>query len=243
MAFTLNPGSTAPQAGGGISAPVTPGSPAPAGAPSVPDSPFLFMRYRDQEEKPINMYIQIVLMAAAVLSIIICVVLLGYSMYLKQDNESKDTQIKAMDANFKEYPFDDMRDLSYRMSMLKTLLNNYVAVASPLLFLEKVVEKQVIFDNFTFLKVDGQYTISFTAVTNNYRALIQQLGALNLTEYHKVAPTPKPGMFVDNVNTIKVQVTTPVLVQGKLPGDVESLFVVDAPQLTTPAATSTGTAH
>jgi hypothetical protein len=91
--------------------------------------------------------------------------------------------------------------------------------------LESVVEKHTYFNDFSFARKDGTgYTMSFSVNTTNYPNLIQQLDALGLPQYSKVAPGIKErdNKVSDskNSNNIKVLVNTPVFVQGVLPDDV-----------------------
>lgn len=183
--------------------------------PSVPDSPFLFIQYRGQE-MPVNAYLQMVLLLLAALSVLASIVLFAYSSYLTSSIESKKQELAASDTTFSEYPIEEMKRFSLRKNNLQKILTDYVSVASPLKFLEAVVEKQVVFNDFTLAKKDSGYVAEFTAVTSNYRFLIQQLEALNLSEYKRIAPTPKPGKPLDSAALVKVRVTTPVFAQGVL---------------------------
>jgi hypothetical protein len=246
MAFSFNPGqSTAtgiPTQGGiagGVQAPATTES-----APSVPDSPFLFMRNRDQE-MTVNAYLQILLMVVSALFVLASVILFAYSKYLTSSIESKKAELIAKDATFKEYPLEDMKRLSKRFTVLGLLMKDYVSARSPLRFLEDVVEKQVVFNNFVFSKNlnSSGYTMSFKILTNNYRALIQQLDALNLTQYSKVVPQPKIGNLTDiNSSSLTIQISAPVFVQGILSEDI--VFVPVAGSSTpgvSPSISGTGT--
>jgi hypothetical protein len=229
MAFSFSPGQIAPQ---GSQAAVAPGTVAPGGAvgqvtgtPS--DSPILFIKERT-EGRPISIMacVQIVLILATILSIIICGTLYAYSIYLQSQIASKKSDLVSQDASLPDYPYANMLRLSKRAATLDVLLKNYISARSPLKFLENVVENQVFFDNFKLSRDrGGAYIVTFTAITTNYKTLIQQLGALNLTEYHKVIPKLKIGEPTES-QFIKIDVATPVLVQGKLPDDVV-FFVED----------------
>lgn len=228
MAFTLNQGQggAAPQAGG-VSAAPQPGMAVASqqtsqGLPSVPDSPFLFMRQRGGEVS-VNAYLQILLAVVALVSVIVATVLFTYRLYLTSSIESKKSEITLRDASFKDYPYDDMRRLSKRMENLSLLMQKYVSARSPLKILEDVVEKQVVFDNYVLSRKGDAYTVVFAVLTTNYRALIQQLEALSLAQYAKIAPQPKTTAFSDGVNALKIVVTAPVLVQGLLPEQVNFL--------------------
>lgn len=227
MAFSFTPGQIAPQGSQAIVPPgtIAPGATAPVvGPPS--DSPFIFIRERGQ---PISVMacVQIVLVVVAILSIIICGAMYSYSVYLMAQIDSKRKELNIKDASFPSYPYENMLRLSNRMATLDKLLQNYISPRSPLKFLENVVENQVLFDNFSLGRDQGgAFKVSFIAITDNYTALIQQLAALNLTEYHKVTPNPKAGGISESGLLIKINVTTPVLVQGKLPEDV--VFLTDS---------------
>lgn len=224
MAFSFSPGQIAPQGSQALTPPgtVAPGTAiAPvAGPPS--DSPLLFIKERGG---PLSIMacIQIVLIVVTVLSILICGTLYAYSVYLTSQINTKKEELLTKDTGFPEYQYDTMIRLSKRMSNLDKLLQSYISPRSPLKFLENVVENRVVFDNFDLSREKGGsgYTIGFTTVTNDYKSLIQQLGALNLSEYSKVISSPKIG-GLDNLTDvdIKVQVVTPVFVQGKLPDEI-----------------------
>jgi hypothetical protein len=226
MAFSFSPGQQ-PQA-----VPQPQGAPAqapqPSSAmvattaqlPSIPDSPFLFMQHRGQE-MTVNAYLQIMLILVAVTSIFLSIVCFAYTSYLSSSIASKKEQLASSDATFKTYPIDDMKKFYNRMSHLDKILQGYVSARSPLKLLEDVVEKQVFFNDFSLTKNDGGgYVVNFTVVTGNYRSLVQQLDALNLSEYKKVAPTPSLGDVNDGLAVVKVNVTTPVFVQGVLPDSI-----------------------
>jgi Tfp pilus assembly protein PilE len=229
MPFSFNPG----QAG-------TPGGPAQGmaptqaqvaanatSAPSVPDSPFLFMRYRDRE-MPINAYLQILLILVAFLSILASLILFSYSSYLTSSIERQAQELTDKDAGFKDYDVESMKRLSKRFSALEKLMKEYVSVRSPLKILEAIVENQAVFNNFSITRnqKDSGYTMSFSVLTNNYRVLIQQLIALNLNEYSKVIPQKKISTPIDSRSIIKLQITAPVFTQGILSDEV--IFVSSA---------------
>ncbi len=221
MAFSFSPGQIAPEG----SQAAAPGTVAP-GATAVPvsgppsDSPFLFIRERGQ---PLSVMasVQIVLVVVAILSVVICGIMYAYSVYLGYQITSNQEEIQTRDAEFKEYPFDDMRRLSLRMATLDKLLQSYMSPRSPLKFLENVVENQVVFDSF-MLSADftGAYTARFKAKTNDYKTLIQQLAALDLQEYKKVAPSQKLSGLLASKAVIEIEVATPIFVQGKLPDEI-----------------------
>lgn len=225
MAFSFSPGQIAPQGSQAVTAPGTTIAPI-IGTPS--DSPFLFIREKS-EGRPFSVMacVQIVLAVVAILSIVICATLYAYSVYLQNQISTKKTALIDTDALLPDYPYADMLRLSKRTAALDKLLQNYISARSPLKFLENVVENQVYFDKFKLSRdiIGGAYTVTFTAVTTNYTTLIQQLEALNLTEYSKVAPKVKVGDITDGA-LIKINVTTPVFVLGKLPDEVV-FFVAD----------------
>lgn len=246
MAFSFSPGQIAPQ---GSQAAVAPGTVAPGGAvgqvtgtPS--DSPILFIKERT-EGRPVSIMacVQIVLIVATILSIIICGTLYAYSIYLQSQIASKKSDLVSQDASLPDYNYADMLRLSKRAAVLDKLLQNYISGRSPLKFLENVVENQVYFSNFKLgREKGGAYNVTFTANTTNYKTLIQQLDALNLTNYSKVAPSPKlAGLSDGNAGAvIKITVTTPVFVQGKLPDDVV-FFVEDTKAKATTVTSSSST--
>jgi hypothetical protein len=228
MAFSFSPGQIAPQGSQAITPPGTV-APGTAVAPVVgppSDSPILFIRERGG---PISIMacVQIVLILVTILSIIICVTLYGYSVYLSSQIESKKAEILSNDATFPVYPYEEMTRLTKRMTALDKLLQAYVSPRSPLKFLENVVENKVVFDKFSLSKdLGGNYVITFATLTNDYKTLIQQLAAINLQEYSQVISTPKISGINDvNDQDIKVQVTTPVFVQGKLADQIVFLPV------------------
>ncbi|MEN9881088.1 MAG: hypothetical protein RLZZ308_271 [Candidatus Parcubacteria bacterium] len=228
MAFSFNP-TSGQQDGGASQSPafassaVNPQGIPLSDAPQAPDSPFLFMQHRDGAI-PVNGYIQIVLIVICVLSVVSAGTLFVYGKYLESSIEEKKQELAQKESSFKEYPFSEMKRLSDRAASLDQLLKTYVSVRSPLKFLEDVVERRVYFNDFTLTKEKkGGYVASFTAVTNDYQSLIQQLEALKLTQYTKVAPpqTQKLDKFTeDKKKSLKVKVTTPVFVQGVLPDQV-----------------------
>lgn len=244
MAFSFSPGQIAPE---GSQAGAMPGTLAPgvvaapiAGPPS--DSPFLFIRERGG---PISIMacVQIVLIVVAILSVIICATLYSYTIYLKNQIATNQEKLLTLDAELPDYPYDKMSLLSKRMAVLDKLLQEYISPRSPLKFLENIVENRVVFDAFKLSKDrNGAYTVSFNAITSDYVSLVQQLRALDLTEYQKIAPNPKLGGIAESPTTVKVNITTPVLVQGKLPDDV--VFFVTKPKTsasTTPQVTQPAT--
>ncbi len=239
MPFSFNPGQPAPSAGvqnqgiapGSMQPPVGTSAPVVSGAPSVPDSPFLFMRNRDQGMS-MNAYVQIILMLVTAFAVISAVSLFAYSQYLTLSINSKKEEIAQKDAAAKlEYPFDDMKKLSKRLSTLDKLLKQYVSVRAPLKLLENVVEKDVVFNDFMLTKstIGDGYDMGFTVITTNYRSLIQQLAALNLEQYSKVLPKEKQKIGevpnVSNGSVIKVLVTAPVFASGKLPDNPDFDFI------------------
>lgn len=214
MAFSLsNQSEAAPVPGQGIQG--VQNDTQPQGVAPDSSSPFLFVQQRGGEIS-VNAYLQILLFVIASLSILVSLVLFVYSTYLKSSIASTKQEILTRDASFKDYPISEMVNFSSRVKNLEKLLQEYVSVRSPLKFLEDVVERQVVFDEFSLKKpVNGSgYTVDFAVVTTNYRALIQQLEALNLAQYSKIAPQPKTAGISDSRNSIKVRVSTPVIVQG-----------------------------
>ena len=249
MAFSFNPGQQAGAAtpSGTPSQPVQVAGVQPSSAdkgdkndiPSVPDSPFLFMQHRDQP-MAVNAYIQILLIVITLLSVIASVILFAYSQYLVSSIESKKAKLATKEETFKEYPLDEMKKESNRFALLSKILSDHVSARSPLKFLEDVVEKQVVFSDFTFSKskLASGYTISFSVLTNNYKALIQQLGSLGLAQYSKIVPNPKPEGLSDGLSNIKIRVTAPVFVQGILPEDIAFIQSATSSQSVPPAQSS-----
>lgn len=192
---------------------------APQETSPYPDSPVIFLRELGKE-KSIMAYVQLLLILISILFIAAAALLFGYSQYLASSIESKKTALDLADSEFKSYSFADMQRFSDRLATLSNLLDGYVSPRSPLRFLENVVEKNVLFTEFSLMKKENGYTINVTAVTGNYRFLIQQLEALKLTQYQNVAPSPKLGQLKDSVGSIEIRLTTPVFVQGKLPDEI-----------------------
>ncbi len=249
MPFSFNPGQTAaPAQGGGQGIPV-PGSAPTASStlPSVPDSPFLFIQQRGRE-MTINAYLQIVILLVATLSVLGALVLFAYSFYLSSSIETKKAELAAKEATFKESPLAEMKRLSDRVAGLDVLLKGYVSIRSPLKLLEDVVERQVLFSDFKLTREKtGGYIATFTAVTKDYQSLIQQLEALQLTQYSKIAPTTKLDKFTEEKDlTLRVKIITPIFVQGVLPDDIVFVKPGSPAPVTTPmvvpvAPASTGT--
>jgi hypothetical protein len=225
MAFSFNPGQNqapgAPQ-GGGMQPPTSAVPQAADALPSVPDSPFLFMRNRGQE-MTINAYLQMLLVLLSVLALAGSVVLFAYGQYLEISIKNKKEELLGMEESFKSYPFDEMTIVSQRFIAVDKILKTYVSSRSPLKFLEYVVENQAVFNNFSFMNTQKGYVMTFTILTGNYRTLIQQLDALNLKEYSKVAPSAKMNNFNDSGAVFKATVSVPVYVQGVLADEV--LFI------------------
>jgi hypothetical protein len=201
--------------GGGLTPPTPAG--APVGAPAVPDSPFLFMQQRGQD-MTITAYVQIVLIMISILAIMVSITLFAYSMYLTSAINSKKEEIAKRDASSKDFPIDEMKRVSLRYSTLNSLLKDYISVRSPLKMLEDVVEKQVVFDKFSLSRDAStfEYVMMFSVITTNYRALVQQLDALNLTQYSKVTSKPKAGGISEVGAKLKVDITAPVSSEGIL---------------------------
>lgn len=258
MAFSFNPTQSTGQAQGVVTAPTAPQTgmqPVPSATTgttplAVPDSPFYFIQQRGQE-KTVGAYIQMVLVVVALLSVISALTLFAYSFYLTTNIEKNKQAILVQDTTFKEYPFETMKRLSLRFSVLAQMMKDYVSVRSPLRFLEDVVEKQVVFNDFNLTRAPtgSGYNISFVATTGNYRSLIQQLESLHLTQYKKITPDPKLDSFSDDTTALKIKVSTPVFVQGVLPDEIVFIqpeiggtqLVISATDTssTTPVATTT----
>lgn len=219
MSFSFNPGQQTPagepMSGGGLTPPPQEG--VVTGAPAVPDSPFLFMQQRGQD-MTVGAYVQIILVMVSILAIAVSVTLFAYSTYLTSAIASKQEEIEALDATFKDYPIDEMKRVSLRYSALDSLLKDYLSARTPLRMLEDVVEKQVVFDKFSLTKdiLTLQYIMNFSVITTNYRALVQQMDSLNLTQYSKVTSKPKPGALFEAGATLKVDISAPIDSQGVL---------------------------
>lgn len=242
MAFSFSPGQIAPQGSQAAAAPgtVAPGAVASpvAGPPS--DSPFLFIRERGKDLS-IATCVQIVAIVTALLMTVTTAVMLSYSVYLKSSIDSKKAELETKEAQFKSYPFDDMRTLSTRLSALSALLKLYISPRSPLKFLENVVENNVVFNNFALEQslTGTGYVIKFAIITNNYKSIIQQLQSLNLREYNKITPTPVADGFKDTDVEVQINVSTPIFVQGLLPDELIFLPPQSAPTKVLEASSTT----
>lgn len=227
MAFSFNP----TQAQGGVPSPGVPqvsiqspggsGQDAPA---SIPDSPFLFMRNRDKE-MTINAYLQLLLILVTTLFVAASIILFAYSQYLSMSINKKKDDIASAETNFKAYPLTEIRALSDKFMTLDKILKKYVSSRSPLKYLEKVVENQVVFDDFSFTSETkgvpgGNSMINFTILTGSQRALVQQLDALSLREYSKAVPSTKMESFADGGSVFRAIISAPVLVQGVLADEI-----------------------
>ncbi len=206
-------------------------------APSVPDTPFLFLQQRGTGTISMNAYLQMLLVLICVLTVVSSITLFAYGMYLSSSIESKKEQLAAQEASFKEYPFKDMERLSTRITLVDQLLKEYISIRSPLKLLEDVVEDTAYFDKFLLTREKKiGYSASFLVITNNYQSLIQQLEALKLTQYTKIAPQPQADSFAEEKKQqyLTVKVTTPIIVQGVLPDEVVFLSTQDG-KVTAPA--------
>jgi hypothetical protein len=170
--------------------------------------------------------------------------MVGYYFYIRSSVASKKLLIDNQEATFKEYPYEDMKKVYDRMMALNILLKDYVTVRSSFRFLESIVENQVLFTQFALNKDDltGVYTLQLLASTNDYKTLVQQLGAFNLAEYAKIVPSPRVDKITEQKEskegTIKVQMTAPVNIAGILPEEVIGDSIVDASSSKTPVATT-----
>lgn len=250
MAFSFNPNQNNPQgegqAGGASFSAVS--SPSASGvtqtplsdAPRAPESPVLFMNRREGEGLTVNAYLQMLFGLAAIISVIMASTLFVYGWYLESKIESTKNEIASREASFKDYPFEEMKNTITRAQTLDGFLKNYVSIRSPLKFLEDVVEEKVYFNQFDFSKDKKLgYVANFTAVTNDYQSLVQQLESLQLTQYKKIVTDPKLGKLTDEKNKgLRVRVTTPVFVQGKT---AEEVVFVSSEQKTTDTPQSQNT--
>lgn len=196
------------------------GTPAQEAKP-VGNSPFLFVQYAGQQ-MPIAAYVQAVLLLVAILSVFVSIVLFAYSSYLTVSIKNKREQLAQQDASLPKFDANEMSRFYLRMTNLDKLIKNYISVRSPLKFLEDVVEKDVVFNNFNLSRKDSTYVMSFSVITTNYKALYQQLEALNLSQYSKIVPGQKKGKVSDSYvgGKIAVSVTVPISASGILPEDI-----------------------
>jgi hypothetical protein len=201
-------------------------------APTAPETPFLFLAQRGTGNITMNAYLQMLLLLTTVLSVVAAITLFVYGMYLTSSIESKKELLALEEGTFKSYPFDEMKRLSSRVESVNQLLKDYVSIRSPLKLLEDVVENGVYFDNFSLSREKkGGYVASFTVITTDYQSLIQQLEALKLTQYTKIAPLPKADKLIeDKKQNLTVRVITPVMIQGVLPDEVVFLSTQQEPE-------------
>ncbi len=251
MPFSFNPtvqsggqeGNTQP-AESGFSQPVQQGD-ALVGVPTAPSSPFLFLEQRGEDGRSTMAYIQIVLIVINVITLVSAITLSVYYFYLNKVIDSKKTAVVERETTFKDYPFEEMRKVYVKMITIDALLKEYASGRTPLLLLEKVVENEVLFSEFNlFRETSGKYNMQLTAVTSNYKVLVQQLEALKLASYAKVVPSSLINNIEENKQTpegqIRVKVLAPLNIQGVLPDTVIFDEIVDANrQPENPAASST----
>lgn len=201
-------------------------------APSVPETPFLFIQQRGGD-KTLGAYIQVLLVTVFTLAIISSVTLLSYSFFLKKSIESKKVLVEGSEASFKTYPYEEMKEVYQKMVLLDSLLKEYAAGRTPLLLLEKVVENEVLFSNFSLSReTSGKYNMRLTALTSNYKVLVQQLDALKLASYAKVAPSQKINKIEEDKQNkngqIEVEIAVPLNIQGVHPDSVIFENIVDS---------------
>jgi hypothetical protein len=207
-------------------------------APQAPMSPFLFMAQRGQD-KTTMAYVQIIAGTVFFVSVIATIVSFGYMKYLETVLESKRAEIQDKETTLKEYPYALMREEFAKLKLLESLLKEYAAARTPLLLLEKVVENEVTFSNFILSReVSGKYTVQLTALTNNYKAVVQQLDALRLTQFTKVVSGQKVDKIDENsqskIGKIKFEVSAPVAIQGILPSLAVFENIVDSERVISP---------
>ncbi len=243
MPFSFNPGQITSGGSPGVPGVTLPGSaPAQAGIPTVPDSPFLFLQQRGQE-KTVGAYLQALLALVAACSVVAAITVFAYGQYLTSSLEAKKIALTDKESSFKDYPIEEMKALSDKAAGVSQLLSGYVSIQSPLKFLEDVVENRIVFSEFVLSRV-GTTGVSaqLTVATNDYEALIQQLEAMKLTQYKKIAPSQKIDKFEEKPKTIKVIVDIPILAQGILPDEVVFIKPSDVVASTTaPAVPTVGT--
>ncbi len=243
MPFSFNPTAQSgnqPETGGAPLAPTGNFSSAPiaplSDAPTVPDTPFLFIQQRGGD-KTVQAYLQVLLMTVFILAVISSITLFAYSMYLKKSIESKKLLVEESEASFKTYPYEEMKKTYNNMTILNTLLKEYASARTPLMLLEKVVENEVLFSSFSLTRdttgrgATGKYTMRLTAVTSNYKALIQQLEALKLASYTKVAPSQKISKIEEDMQNrngqIEFEIVAPLNIQGIHPDSIIFENIVD----------------
>ncbi len=201
-------------------------------APAVPETPFLFIQQRGGD-KTAEAYVQVLLITVFVLSIISAITLYAYSFYLKKSVDSKKLLVEQSEESFKTYPYDDMKKTYQKMTTIDALLKEYASGRTPLLLLEKVVENEVLFSRFTLSReTSGKYNMSLTAVTSNYKVLVQQLEALKLAAYAKVAPSQKINKIEEDKQNrngqIEVEIVIPLNIQGIHPDSVIFENIIDS---------------
>ncbi len=86
-------------------------------APSVPDTPFLFLQQRGSGNISVNAYLQMLLLLISSVVVISAVTLFVYGMYLTSQINSKKELLAAEESTFKDYPFDDMKVLSNKQQI------------------------------------------------------------------------------------------------------------------------------
>ncbi len=203
-----------------------------ADAPAVPETPFLFIQQRGGD-KTLGAYVQVLLITVFTLAIISSITLFAYSFYLKKSIESKKLLVEGSEASFKTYPYEEMKEVYQKMVLLDSLLKEYAAGRTPLLLLEKVVENEVLFSSFSLAReTSGKYNMRLTALTTNYKVLVQQLDALKLASYAKVAPSQKINKIEEDKQNkngqIEVEIAIPLNIQGVHPDSVIFENIVDA---------------
>lgn len=167
-------------------------------------------------------------------TILITVGLLGYKFFLSSQIEGKREKLASYEAGLTGYPIEEMRKLSNRLKIVSQLVKDHPSVNVAFLIVEASVENMVTFTKFDLRYSDTakSYKLVLNGVAPDYKAVAQQLDALQMDPYKRYIPKFTLETLNPDANgRIVFSLNMPITIMGLVP---DTFSVMDG--VTRPAA-------
>ena len=181
--------------------------------------------------------------------VLITVGLFGYKFFLSSQIEGKKEKLARYEASLTGYPIEEMRKLSNRLKIVSQLVKEHPSVNVAFLIVEASVENMVTFTKFDLRYSDTakSYKLVLNGVAPDYKAVAQQLDALQMDPYKRYIPKFTLETLNPDANgRIVFSISMPIAITGLVPDTFSIMDGVARPAApiqtssTTPAETGIG---
>lgn len=201
---------------------------APASPPSAESAPAAsfgssVQNLMNRETPEGHSAVQFFLMGLALLTLLVCVVLIGYKFYLSSQIENKKAVLASYESRLAGFPLEDMRKLSNRIRLINQLVKEHPSVNVAFRILEDSIENPVTYTRFDlrYNESTKSYQLNIGAIAPNYRGVAQQVDTYKRKPYtNYLSSVSVEGLQPTDRGSVEFSLKMPIMIAGLLPEEL-----------------------